>query len=138
VANGKEALASLRNISYDLVLMDCQMPEINGYEATMCIRDPQSGVRNSRIPIVALTAPAMQGDRDECLAAGMNDYIAKPVDSATLAAVLDGRRQYPVQRHTGEFHDNARRRNRHPLRQDPVPGNARRVEFKPVCVILAM
>jgi PAS domain S-box-containing protein len=89
VANGKEALASLRNISYDLVLMDCQMPEMNGYEAAACIRDPRSGVRNPQVPIIAVTAHAMQGDREKCLAVGMNDYIAKPVQPSTLAAILD-------------------------------------------------
>jgi CheY-like chemotaxis protein len=89
VANGKEALASLRGIAYDLVLMDCQMPEMNGYEATARIRDPQSGVVNPKIPIVALTAHAMAGDRERCLAAGMDDYLAKPVQLTTLAAVLN-------------------------------------------------
>jgi len=89
VANGKEALTSLRRIPYDLVLMDCQMPEMNGYEASAAIRDPQSGVINPQIPIVALTAHAMKGDREKCLAAGMNDYVVKPVDRATLAAALD-------------------------------------------------
>ena len=89
VANGKEALASLRDIPYDLVLMDCQMPEMNGYEATARIRDPQSGVRNTRIPIVALTAHAMRGDREKCLAAGMDDYLMKPVEVKALKAVLD-------------------------------------------------
>ncbi len=89
VANGKEALASLRSIPYDLVLMDCQMPEMNGYDAAACIRNPRSGVHNSQVPIVALTAHAMNGDREKCLAAGMNDYIAKPVQPSTLAAILD-------------------------------------------------
>jgi len=89
VANGKEALESLRRNPYDLVLMDCQMPEMNGYETAARIRDPQSGVVNSEIPIVALTAYAMTGDRETCLAAGMNDYISKPVHARSLAAVLE-------------------------------------------------
>ncbi len=89
VANGKEALESLRSIPYDLVLMDCQMPEMSGFEATARIRGPQSGVHNPQIPIVALTADAMQGDREQCLAAGMNDYLAKPVEPARLQAILE-------------------------------------------------
>ncbi len=89
VDDGREALAALRRNAYDLVLMDCQMPVMNGYEAAAQIRDPQSGVRNSRIPIVALTAHAMKGDREVCLQAGMNDYIAKPVEPDALAAMLD-------------------------------------------------
>ncbi len=89
VASGKEALASLRNIPYDLVLMDCQMPEMNGFEATARIRDPQSGIGNCKIPIIALTASAMKGDREMCLAAGMNDYVAKPVNPTILAATLE-------------------------------------------------
>jgi signal transduction histidine kinase/HPt (histidine-containing phosphotransfer) domain-containing protein/ActR/RegA family two-component response regulator len=88
VANGKEALAALRSFPYDLVLMDCQMPEMSGYEAATLIRDPKSGVCNPNIPIVALTAHAMKGDREECLAAGMDDYITKPVHHTTLAAAL--------------------------------------------------
>ena len=89
VANGKEALESLREIPYDLVLMDCQMPEMSGYEATARIRNPRSGVRDPKIPIVALTAHAMRGDREACMAAGMNDYIAKPVQPAELKATLE-------------------------------------------------
>jgi CheY-like chemotaxis protein len=88
VANGKEALESLRRFSYDLVFMDCQMPEMNGYEASTLIRDPKSGLPNPRVPIIALTAHALQGDRQKCLAAGMDDYIAKPVHHTTLAATL--------------------------------------------------
>ncbi len=88
-ANGKEALASLQKIPYDLVLMDCQMPEMNGYEAAGRIRDPQSGAVNPGVPIVALTAHAMKGDREECVAAGMSDYITKPIQSASLAAMIE-------------------------------------------------
>ncbi len=89
VANGKEAIESLRSIPYDLVLMDCQMPEMSGYEATARIRSPRSGVCDPEVPIVALTAHAMGGDREACLAAGMDDYIAKPVGPAQLQAMLE-------------------------------------------------
>jgi CheY-like chemotaxis protein/HPt (histidine-containing phosphotransfer) domain-containing protein len=89
VANGKEAVEILRQVPYDLVLMDCQMPEMNGYEASAMIRDSNSGVCHPDVPIVALTAHAMTGDRERCLAAGMNDYIAKPIEPATLRAALD-------------------------------------------------
>ena len=79
VDNGVQAIEALGRANYDLVLMDCQMPEMDGYEATKAIRDPQTPVRDHDIPIVAMTAHAMQGDREECLAVGMNDYIAKPL-----------------------------------------------------------
>lgn len=89
VANGKEAVESLRSIPYDLVLMDCQMPEMTGYEAAAQIRDARSGVSNPGVPIIALTAHAMTGDREKCLSAGMDDYLAKPFQAATLARVLE-------------------------------------------------
>ena len=89
VANGREAVDSLRNIPYDLVLMDCQMPEMDGYDASALIRDPRSGVCNSKVPIVALTAHAMKGDREKCLEAGMDDYLPKPIHPKNLAAVLE-------------------------------------------------
>jgi len=69
--------------------MDCEMPEMDGYEATRRIRDPRTGTRNPQIPIIALTADAMTGDRDKCLTAEMNDYLAKPVEPRHLAAVLE-------------------------------------------------
>jgi HPt (histidine-containing phosphotransfer) domain-containing protein len=78
----------LRRIPYDLVPMDCQMPQLDGYAAAARIRDPRSGIGRRAIPIVALTAHAMKGDRERCLAAGMNDYIAKPVSPEALASVL--------------------------------------------------
>jgi len=89
VANGCEVLKALADIPYDLVLMDCQMPEMDGYEATRRIRDPKSQVRNHKLPVVALTAHAMHGDHEQCLQAGMNDYLAKPISSKSLASVLD-------------------------------------------------
>jgi CheY-like chemotaxis protein/HPt (histidine-containing phosphotransfer) domain-containing protein len=78
--NGIEAIRLLKENRYNLVLMDCQMPEMDGFEATEQIRDGKSGVLDSDVPIIAMTANAMQGDRERCLAAGMNDYIAKPVE----------------------------------------------------------
>ncbi len=89
VANGAEAIAALEMIPYDLVLMDCMMPEMDGYEATRQIRSQRSGVLNHDIPVIAMTANAMLGDRQLCLEAGMNDYVSKPVDAKALAAALD-------------------------------------------------
>ncbi len=85
-ANGLEALDALLGVSYDLVLMDCQMPEMDGFEASRRIRDRERGTR--RIPIVAMTANAMVGDRERCLEAGMDDYIPKPVRVEDLKRVL--------------------------------------------------
>ena len=89
VANGQEAIHSLSTIPYDVVLMDCQMPVMDGYAATKLIRDPSSSVLNHRVPVIAMTANAMKGDREICLAAGMDDYITKPVSPKTLADALD-------------------------------------------------
>jgi len=89
VANGQEAVTSLETVPYDLVLMDVQMPEMNGLEATRAIRDPQAKVLCREIPIVAMTAHALKGDRDKCLEAGMNDYISKPVTTPALKEILE-------------------------------------------------
>ncbi|MGA2983356.1 MAG: PAS domain S-box protein [Terriglobia bacterium] len=88
VANGVEALQALREADYDAVLMDCEMPEMDGYEATRRIRQRGTGARNPHIPIIALTADAITGDRDKCLQAGMSDYLAKPVEPRQLADLL--------------------------------------------------
>jgi len=85
VVNGIEAVEALRHTAYDLVLMDCQMPDMDGYEATEIIRKPGSGVLNPMIPIVALTAHAMAEDHRRCLEVGMNDYLTKPVNPQSLA-----------------------------------------------------
>jgi len=85
VANGIEALETLQKIPYDLVLMDCQMPEMDGFTATAKIRASDSAVLNPRVPVIAMTAHAMKGDRERCLAAGMDDHLAKPIAPAALA-----------------------------------------------------
>ncbi|WP_198555739.1 response regulator [Colwellia sp. 75C3] len=87
-ANGEEALKSLENLPFDLVLMDCQMPVMDGYEATQKIRLPESKVLNREIPIIAMTANSMQGDRQKCLSIGMDDFISKPVNPNKLQEAL--------------------------------------------------
>jgi PAS domain S-box-containing protein len=89
VTTGAEAVRSLEALAYDLVLMDVQMPEMDGLEATRLIRDPRSAVQRHEIPIIAMTAHAMQGDRERCLEAGMNDYVTKPVSAQALADALE-------------------------------------------------
>ncbi len=91
-ADGREALVALRQAPidnpYTLVLMDCQMPEMDGYESSKLIREGESGSRYQNIPIVAMTANAMKGDREKCLNAGMSDYLSKPIEFAELNAML--------------------------------------------------
>ena len=89
VDNGKKAIKALAATRYDLVLMDCQMPEMDGYEATQRIRSQTSKVVNQQVPIVALTANAMKDDREKCLKAGMNDYLAKPFKPEDLALMIE-------------------------------------------------
>ncbi len=89
VANGREAIEALKTLPYDLVLMDVQMPEMDGLNATRHIRNPMSAIPNRHIPIIAMTAHAMQGDKDRCLGAGMDDYVTKPVSIQTLSETLE-------------------------------------------------
>jgi len=86
--NGREAVDAVQQRAFDVVLMDVQMPEMGGFEATAAIRAAEQE-RGSHLPIIAMTAHAMKGDRERCLAAGMDEYITKPLDPRQLCAVVE-------------------------------------------------
>ena len=88
-ADGHSALRALAQKDYDMVLMDCQLPGMDGYEASRRIRQPDSAVRNHDVPIIATTAHAMAGDREKCLSAGMNGYISKPLKPTALEETIE-------------------------------------------------
>jgi CheY-like chemotaxis protein len=88
-ANGREAVEATAREAFDLILMDVQMPEMDGFEATRCIRESEQATPGRHTPIAAMTAHAMAGDRERCLAAGMDDYISKPLQKAELLALLE-------------------------------------------------
>ncbi len=87
--NGEEAILAIQGSVFDLVFMDCQMPIMDGYEATRLIRSGAAGEKNKTLPVIAMTAQAMKGDRQQCLDAGMDDYLAKPVKPTLLNDILD-------------------------------------------------
>ncbi len=92
VDDGEKALDALTNASsdnlYTVILMDCQMPIMDGYEASRNIRAGEAGIHNKNIPIIAMTANAMKGDKEKCLEAGMSDYLTKPIDINSLTVKI--------------------------------------------------
>jgi CheY-like chemotaxis protein len=88
-ANGVEVLQLLADETVDLILMDCQMPELDGYETTRRLRAKEAEAGAERLPVIALTAHAFEGERDRCLAAGMDDYLSKPFRSDQLSELID-------------------------------------------------
>ena len=87
-ANGQLALLALERAHYDLVLMDCQMPDMDGFEATRRWRAREQAMNSHRLPIIAITANALEGDREACLACGMDDFLSKPFRQKALEQVL--------------------------------------------------
>jgi len=88
VQNGREALDAISSDTFDVALIDVQMPDMDGLEATRLIREKELETGKSRLPLVALTAHAMTGDRERCLAAGMDGYVPKPINPRELFAVI--------------------------------------------------
>jgi CheY-like chemotaxis protein len=92
VGHGREAVEAFSRVAYDMIFMDCQMPEMDGFEATVRIRDLESrrpdAAPAGHVPIVALTAYDTEGDREHCKTAGMDDYVGKPFNVATLQATI--------------------------------------------------
>ena len=105
VTDGKDAVSAAKELQHDIVLMDCLMPEMDGYEATRAIRQWEIQHEHPRIPIVALTANALQGDREKCLDAGMDEHLGKPITTAQLKSVLDKIRLPTPLSHSDEIVD---------------------------------